>query len=63
MGIEDAAEKIGQKNKEQNRNFSIGLANVIKRVRLQYGEGSDVEFITHPGEGTTVRLKLSTEDV
>lgn len=63
VGIEDAAEKIGQKNKEQNRNFSIGLANVIKRVRLQYGEGSDVEFITHPGEGTTVRLKLSTEDV
>ncbi len=44
--------------KRQADGTGIALRNVADRVERFYGEGSGVEITSHPGEGTTVLLRL-----
>ena len=37
---------------------SIGLANVNRRILLQYGEGSGLYIWSRAGQGTTVRIRM-----
>lgn len=60
IGMENIAEKIAQSKDSEDRNFSIGLDNVIKRIKLQYGNGSDVEITSHINLGTTVHFRIQT---
>ncbi len=39
----------------------IGLLNVNMRLRLFYGRGSGITFISQPGEGTTIRIAFQKE--
>ncbi|MNJ28241.1 putative sensor-like histidine kinase [compost metagenome] len=39
--------------------FGIGLRNVNERIRLHYGDSSNLTVDSKPGEGTTVTLKIA----
>ena len=60
IGMENIEEKIAQSKDSEDRNFSIGLNNVIKRIKLQYGNGSDVVITSHINHGTTVHFRIQT---
>lgn len=57
IGMENPADNTEVKA-DKSGNFSIGLANVIKRVQLQYGNDSKVIIKSTFGLGTTVRFQL-----
>lgn len=60
IGMENIDEKITQSKDNENRNFSIGLSNVIKRIKLLYGNGSDVKITSQINIGTTVHFRIQT---
>ena len=41
-----------------NGRTSLGVRNVLERMRLLYGDSATMEIDSHPGEGTCVRLCL-----
>lgn len=61
-GIGMSQEQIAQlfiEKKEKDR--SIGLRNVHKRLQLLYGDTYGIQVISTPGKGTTVILRLPCE--
>ncbi len=46
---------------DMTRTRSIGLSNINQRIRLRYGPEYGIHFISEPGQGTSVILKLPLE--
>ena len=44
------------------RRGGYGIKNLIKRIKLYYGEEYDVNIESNPGEGTTVTITIKMED-
>lgn len=51
-------EESSQTNKSQSRGTGIALRNVAARIERFFGQGSGVEIMSKPGEGTAVTLRL-----
>ena len=45
-------------NHDASDRQSIGLYNISQRIRLLYGEGYYMHIESHPGDGTSVTLKI-----
>ena len=43
---------------EMKKGSSIGLKNVSDRIHLNYGEEYGIDIVSHPGNGTTVKIKI-----
>lgn len=53
--------RIRVQTMDMTRTRSIGLSNIHQRIRLRYGPEYGIRFISAPGEGTSVILKLPLE--
>jgi two-component system sensor histidine kinase YesM len=42
----------------RHESASIGISNTLARIRLQFGQASDIQIHSKPGEGTTITIIL-----
>ena len=57
--LRELEEKIANERLEEYRGFNgVGVANIILRMRMTYGEKFSYEFLSRDGQGTTVTLRI-----
>ncbi len=60
MSKEQISEALSNKNGEnrKDRYSGIGIANIVERIHLQYGEKYGIKIYSQIGKGTVLRVKL-----
>lgn len=60
---EQAVERVNQEIVHaRQESDGIGIANVIRRIRLYYGDRGEIRIDSSPGKGTAVRLVIPQAD-
>lgn len=62
LAVRDTGVGVTEGQLRQGRRGGIGLANVERRLRCHYGERADLSFVSTPGSGTTVELRLPAHE-
>ena len=59
VDLEELRKKLrGEKSRLDSKNGGFGLNNVAQRIRMYYGEQSEITITSRKGEGTCVRVCL-----
>lgn len=43
--------------------YNIGIKNALSRIRMYYGDRSDIQIMSSPGEGTTIIILIPKEEM
>jgi len=62
LEVRDTGAGATEEQLRQGRCDGIGLANVERRLRCHYGERADLSFVSKPGSGTTVELRVPAHE-